>query len=127
MRISHTMLRVSDMAESIAFYTDVLGMNLLRQKDYPNAKFTVAFVGYTAFSDGPVIELTHNWGVDAYNIGDGFGHVALEVDDIYGAVESIRNQGGEVVREAGPMKDGTKVLAFVKDPTGYIIELIKAD
>jgi len=125
MRVLHTMIRVGDMDRSIRFYTDVLGMNLLRKKDYPDGKFTLAFVGYGPESEHAVIELTHNWGTDRYDLGNGFGHVALEVDDAYQACDEIKRRGGKVTREAGPMKHGTTVIAFVEDPDGYKIELIQ--
>ena len=125
MRILHTMLRVGDLQRSLDFYTNVLGMTLLRQKEYPDGKFTLAFVGYGPESEEAVLELTHNWDTDAYDLGTGFGHVALEVDDAYRACEEIRQRGGNVVREAGPMKHGTTVIAFVEDPDGYKIELIQ--
>jgi lactoylglutathione lyase len=119
------MLRVGNLDHSLAFYTDVLGMRLLRRTDYPEGKFTLAFVGYGAESAGAVIELTQNWGVDQYEIGTGYGHIALEVEDAYAACTDIRNRGGKVTREAGPMKGGTTVIAFVEDPDGYKIELIQ--
>lgn len=125
MRLLHTMLRVGNLDRSISFYTEVLGMQLLRRKDYPDGKFTLAFVGYGPESEGAVIELTHNWETDHYDIGDGFGHIALEVEDAYSACQTIRDRGGNVVREAGPMKHGTTVIAFVEDPDGYKIELIQ--
>ncbi|NEO14431.1 MULTISPECIES: lactoylglutathione lyase [unclassified Moorena] len=125
MRMLHTMLRVGNLEESIKFYCDVLGMKLLRQKDYPGGKFTLAFVGYGDESDNTVIELTYNWGVDQYNIGDAFGHIALGVDDIYQTCDQIKSLGGKVVREPGPMKHGSTVIAFVEDPSGYKIELIQ--
>ena len=125
MRMLHTMLRVGNLDESIAFYCNVLGMTLLRKKDYPGGKFTLAFVGYGEESDNTVIELTYNWGVDSYDLGDAYGHIALGVDDIYGTCEAIKAQGGRVVREPGPMKHGSTVIAFVQDPTGYKIELIQ--
>ena len=124
MRILHTMLRVGDLQRSIDFYTQVLGMTLLRQKDYPAGKFTLAFVGYGPESEQAVIELTYNWGVDHYEIGTGFGHIAIEVDDVYDAVEAIRQRGGKIIRDAGPMNAGTTIIAFVEDPDGYPIELI---
>ncbi|WP_297470728.1 lactoylglutathione lyase [Acidithiobacillus sp.] len=129
MRILHTMLRVGDLDRAIAFYTEVLGMHLLRRKDYPDGKFTLAFVGYQDESAGAVIELTYNWGVEQYDLGDGFGHIAIEVEDAAAACDGIRQRGGKVVREAGPMKHGNTVIAFVEDPDGYRIELIerKAD
>ncbi len=125
MRILHTMIRVGDLDRSIAFYTDVLGMKLLRRHDFPDGKFTLAFVGFGPESDGAVIELTHNWGVASYEIGTGFGHIALEVPDAHTACEEIRKRGGKVTRDAGPMKHGTMVIAFVEDPDGYKIELIQ--
>ncbi len=124
MRILHTMLRVGDLQRSIDFYTQVLGMKLLRQKDYPDGKFTLAFVGYGPESEQAVIELTYNWGVDHYELGTGFGHIAIEVDDVYQATEAIRQRGGRILREAGPMNAGTTIIAFVEDPDGYPIELI---
>ena len=124
MRILHTMLRVGDLQRSIDFYTQVLGMRLLRQKDYPDGKFTLAFVGYGPESEQAVIELTYNWGVDHYELGTGFGHIAIEVDDVYEAVEAIRQRGGKITRDAGPMNAGTTIIAFVEDPDGYPIELI---
>jgi len=127
MRLLHTMLRVGDLDRSLAFYTEVLGMNLLRRKDYPDGKFTLAFVGYQPESEGAVIELTHNWETSSYDLGDGYGHIALEVDDAYAACEKIKQRGGRVTREAGPMKHGQTIIAFVEDPDGYKIELIQAD
>lgn len=124
MRILHTMLRVGDLQRSIDFYTQVLGMTLLRQKDYPDGKFTLAFVGYGPETEQAVIELTYNWGVDHYELGTGFGHIAIEVDDVYEAVETIRQRGGKILRDAGPMNAGTTIIAFVEDPDGYPIELI---
>ncbi|HMV55139.1 MAG TPA: lactoylglutathione lyase [Azospira sp.] len=125
MRILHTMLRVGDLDRSIAFYTEVLGMKLLRRQDYPDGRFTLAFVGYGDEAETAVLELTHNWDTKAYELGDGFGHVALAVPDAYAASNAIRERGGKVVREAGPMKHGTTVIAFVEDPDGYKIELIQ--
>ncbi|WP_159783475.1 lactoylglutathione lyase [Sodalinema gerasimenkoae] len=125
MRLLHTMLRVGNLEESLKFYCDVLGMKLLRQKDYPGGEFTLAFVGYGDEADHSVIELTYNWGVDSYEIGDGYGHIALGVDDIYQTCDAIKQRGGKVVREPGPMKHGSTVIAFVEDPTGYKIELIQ--
>jgi len=125
MRILHTMLRVGDLARSIAFYTEILGMRELRRQDYSGGRFTLAFVGYGPESEGAVLELTHNWDTTAYEIGNGFGHVAIEVNDAHAACEQIRARGGKVVREAGPMKHGTTVIAFVEDPDGYRIELIQ--
>ena len=124
MRILHTMLRVVDLQKSIEFYTKILGMKLLRQKDYPEGKFTLAFVGYGDEKDEAVIELTHNWDTDAYELGDAFGHIAIEVDDVYKACEEMRNSGGKIIRDAGPMNAGTTIIAFVEDPDGYQIELI---
>jgi lactoylglutathione lyase len=125
MRILHTMLRVGDLEKSLAFYTEVLGMKLLRRKDYPEGKFTLAFVGYDDEEHSAVIELTHNWGVEKYELGNAFGHIAIEVEDAYAACEKIKLRGGNVVREAGPMKHGSTVIAFVEDPDGYRIELIQ--
>ncbi|EKD05938.1 lactoylglutathione lyase [Arthrospira platensis C1] len=113
------------MDESLKFYCDILGMKLLRQKDYPGGKFTLAFVGYGDEADHSVIELTYNWGVDSYNLGDGYGHIALGVDDIYSTCEQIRAAGGKISREPGPMKHGSTVIAFVEDPDGYKVELIQ--
>ncbi|EXJ12128.1 MULTISPECIES: lactoylglutathione lyase [Nitrincola] len=124
MRLLHTMLRVGNLEKSLDFYTNVLGMSLHRQKDYPEGRFTLAFVGYGDESKHSAIELTHNWDTDAYELGTGFGHVAIEVDDVYAACERIKEKGGEVVREAGPMKHGNSILAFVRDPDGYMIELL---
>jgi lactoylglutathione lyase len=125
MRILHTMLRVGDLQKSLQFYIQVLGMRLLRQMEFPDGKFTLAFVGYGDEADSAVIELTYNWDEDKYELGTGFGHIALEVDDIHAAVARIRALGGEVLREPGPMKHGTTVIAFVVDPDGYRIELIE--
>ena len=125
MRILHTMLRVADLERSLRFYTEVLGMRLLRRKDYPEGKFTLAFVGYGDETDTAVIELTHNWGVDKYELGNAFGHVAVAVDDAYKACEEVKRRGGKVTREAGPMKHGTTVIAFIEDPDAYKIELIE--
>jgi len=124
MRLLHTMLRVSDLEKSLSFYTNVLGMQVLRRKDYPDGKFTLAFVGYGDESEQTVLELTYNWDTHGYDLGNGYGHIAIEVDDVYAACDSIKAKGGEVVREAGPMKHGSSVLAFVKDPDGYMIELL---
>ncbi|KXS33089.1 MAG: Lactoylglutathione lyase [Candidatus Gallionella acididurans] len=125
MRILHTMLRVADLEKSLSFYTGVLGMKLLRRNDYPDGKFTLAFVGYTDEDRGAVIELTHNWGVGKYELGNAYGHIAIEVEDAYAACENIKQRGGKVVREAGKMKHGSTVIAFVDDPDGYKIELIQ--
>ena len=124
MRILHTMIRVGDLDRSIKFYTEVLGMKLLRKKDYPDGKFTLAFVGYGSESDNTVIELTYNWDTDQYDLGSGFGHLAIEVDDVYKATEEVRNRGGKIIRDAGPMNAGTTIIAFVEDPDGYQIELL---
>lgn len=125
MQLLHTMLRVGNLEESLKFYTEVLGMRLLRQKDYPEGKFTLAFVGYGDESDTTVLELTYNWGVTEYNLGDAYGHIAIGVDDIYGTCEEIKARGGKVSREPGPMKHGSTVIAFVQDPDGYKVELIQ--
>ena len=125
MRMLHTMLRVGNLDKSIAFYCDILGMKLLRRKDYSGGEFTLAFVGYGDEKDNTVIELTYNWGVEEYDLGKGYGHIALGVDDIYGTCDRIKSQGGKVSREPGPMKHGTTVIAFVEDPDGYKIELIQ--
>lgn len=125
MRLLHTMLRVGDLERSIAFYTEILGMRLLRRKDYPGGRFTLVFVGYGDESDSTVLELTHNWDTSSYDIGSGYGHIALGVDDIVGVCNQIRAKGGNVVREPGPMKNGTTVIAFVEDPDGYKVELIE--
>ncbi len=125
MRILHTMIRVGDLDRSIEFYADVLGMQLLRRKDYPDGKFTLAFIGYGPESEEAVIELTHNWDTKKYDLGNAFGHIAIQVDDAYAACEQIKKRGGNVVREAGPMKHGTTVIAFIEDPDGYKIERIQ--
>jgi lactoylglutathione lyase len=125
MKILHTMLRVGDLSRSIAFYTEVLGMQLRRTTDRPEQKYTLAFVGYANDPDGAELELTYNYGVDRYELGNAFGHVALEVPDAAAACESVRGKGGKVTREAGPVKGGTTVIAFVEDPDGYKIELIE--
>jgi len=124
MRLLHTMLRVGDLDRSIEFYQNVLGMKLLRRKDYPDGRFTLAFVGYGDESANTVIELTYNWDTDSYDLGEGYGHIAIEVDDVYEAVDELRNRGGKVIREAGPMNAGTTIIAFIEDPDGYPIELI---
>lgn len=126
MRLLHTMLRVGNLDRSLHFYTQVLGMRLLRKQDHPEGKFTLAFVGYGDESHHTVIELTHNWETDKYELGTAFGHIAIEVDDVYQACEKIRALGGKIIREAGPMKHGNTVLAFVEDPDGYRIELLGA-
>jgi lactoylglutathione lyase len=126
MTFLHTMIRVRDLDASLKFYQEVLGMKLLSRQDYPDGKFTLAFVGYGQSKSDPCIELTHNWGKTDYVLGDAFGHVALGVTDIYTMCEQIRSRGGRVVREPGPMKHGTTVIAFVEDPDGYKVELIQA-
>lgn len=124
MKLLHTMLRVTDLEASIEFYTDILGMNLLRRKEFPEGRFTLAFVGYGSEKENAVLELTHNWDVDHYELGDAYGHIAIGVDDVYAACERIKNNGGKVVRDAGPMKHGSTILAFVEDPDGYKVELL---
>ncbi len=125
MRLLHTMLRVGDLERSIEFYTQVLGMRLLRKSENTEYKYTLAFVGYTEESEGAVIELTYNWGVDSYDLGNAYGHIALGVDDVAATCDQIRHAGGKVTRQAGPVKGGTTVIAFVEDPDGYKIELIE--
>ena len=125
MRILHTMLRVTDLDKSIDFYTNIFGMELLRKKDFPSGKFTLAFVGYGSEEDNTVIELTHNWETDSYDMGNAFGHIAIAVEDAYKACDDITAKGGDVVRPAGPIKHGGGVIAFAKDPDGYMIELIE--
>lgn len=125
MRLLHTMLRVGNLEKSLDFYQNVLGMKLLRRKDYPEGRFTLAFVGYGDETDSTVLELTHNWDTERYDSGNAYGHIAVEVDDAYEACERVKRQGGNVVREAGPMKHGTTVIAFVEDPDGYKIEFIQ--
>ena len=125
MRILHTMLRVGNLDRSLTFYTKVLGMRLLRKNDFPEARFTLAFVGYADEADAAVLELTHNWDTSAYEVGTGFGHVAVAVDDARAACERVAGLGGKVTRPAGPMKHGTTVIAFVEDPDGYKIEFIE--
>lgn len=127
MRMLHTMLRVGNLEKSLQFYTEVLGMQLLRQKDYPEGRFTLAFVGYGPEETNTVLELTHNWDITSYDLGNGYGHIALGVTDAYAACEKIKALGGKVVREAGPMKHGTTVIAFVEDPDGYKVELIQQE
>ena len=124
MRILHTMIRSGDLERSIAFYTEIMGMKLLRQKDYPKGEFTNAFLGYGDETEQAALELTYNWGVESYDMGTGFGHIALEVDDVYEATAQIKAKGGKVIRDAGPMNAGTRIIAFVEDPDGYQIELI---
>jgi lactoylglutathione lyase len=124
MRILHTMLRTGDLDRSIQFYTEILGMKLLRRKDYPDGKFTLAFLGYGDEANHSVIELTYNWGVDRYEMGTAYGHIALEVDDVYQATAEVKNRGGKILREAGPMNAGTTIISFIEDPDGYPIELI---
>lgn len=124
MRFLHTMLRVTDLQQSIDFYTQLMGMKLLRSKDYPDGRFTLAFLGYGDEAQHTALELTHNWDTDSYELGSAFGHLAIEVEDVYAACEAIKKKGGKVVRDAGPMKHGNTVLAFVKDPDGYMIELL---
>lgn len=125
MRLLHTMLRVGNLERSIAFYTQILGMRTLRRKDFPDGRFTLAFLGYVEESEGTVLELTHNWDTESYDLGTAYGHIAIEVEDAYEACRQIKDKGGRVVREAGPMKHGQTVIAFVEDPDGYKIELIQ--
>ena len=125
MRMLHTMLRVGNLDKSLAFYQDVLGMKLLRKNDYPDGKFTLAFVGYGDEADHTVLELTHNWDTESYDLGNGYGHIAIEVEDAYAACDAVRAKGGKVTREAGPMMHGSTVIAFVQDPDGYKIEFIQ--
>lgn len=126
MRLLHTMLRVSSLQRSIDFYTKVLGMRLLRTRENPQYKYTLAFVGYSEETEGAVIELTYNWGVDSYQHGNAYGHIALAVDDVAATCEQIRQAGATVTRDAGPVKGGSTIIAFVEDPDGYKIELIQA-
>ncbi len=125
MRLLHTMLRVGNLEESLKFYCNVLGMKLLRRKDYPGGEFTLAFVGYGDESDTSVLELTYNWGKEKYDLGDAYGHIALGVDDIYATCDEVKKLGGKVTREPGPMKHGSTVIAFIEDPDGYKVELIQ--
>lgn len=127
MRILHTMIRVGNLERSLQFYTEVLGMKLLRKRDYPEGRFTLAFVGYGEETEQAVLELTHNWDTESYDLGNGYGHIAIGVDDAYKTCEDIKQRGGKVVREAGPMKGGVTVIAFVEDPDGYKVELIQQD
>ncbi|WP_273776935.1 MULTISPECIES: lactoylglutathione lyase [unclassified Acinetobacter] len=127
MRMLHTMLRVGNLERSLAFYTEVLGMRLLRKRDYEEGRFTLAFVGYGDEDSTTVLELTHNWDTESYDLGNGYGHIAIAVEDAYQACEEIKARGGKVVREAGPMKGGVTVIAFVEDPDGYKVELIQQD
>jgi lactoylglutathione lyase len=124
MRMLHTMIRVKDLESSLKFYCEILGMKLLRKRDFTEGKFTLAFVGFSGEKDSTVLELTHNWDVEDYDHGNAYGHIAISVDDVYAACRRIREMGGNVVRDAGPMKGGTTVLAFVEDPDGYKIELL---
>ncbi|PLA75496.1 lactoylglutathione lyase [Hydrogenovibrio sp. SC-1] len=126
MRLLHTMLRVGDLDKSIQFYTEVLGMTLLRRKEYPEGEFTLAFLGYGNEADNTVLELTYNWGQSQYDLGEGYGHIAIEVEDVYQAADAIQAAGGKILRPAGPMNAGTTIIAFVEDPDGYQIELIGA-
>jgi len=125
MRLMHTMLRVTNLDRALGFYCDVLGMNLIRRKDYPEGRFTLAFVGYGPETDSTVLELTHNWDTDAYEMGGAYGHIAIGVDDVYATCDRIRERGGKIVREAGPMKGGRTVIAFVEDPDGYKVEILQ--
>ena len=125
MRIMHTMLRVSDLERSLAFYINVLGMKVLRRKEYPDGKFTLAFVGYGDEADNAVLELTHNWDTPSYDLGNAYGHIAIEVPNANEACDQVKKRGGKVIREAGPMKHGNTVIAFVEDPDGYKIEFIE--
>jgi len=118
------MLRVGDQDKSIKFYTEILGMKVLRQKEYPDGEFTNTFIGYGDESENAAIELTYNWGTDKYDLGTGYGHIAIEVDDVYAATDRIRQAGGKIIRDAGPMNAGTTVIAFVEDPDGYQIEIL---
>ena len=127
MRLLHTMLRVGNLEKSIEFYTNVMGMQLLRQKEYPKGEFTLAFLGYGSEEENTVLELTYNWGVDSYDLGTGYGHIAVEVPDVYAAAEAVKQNGGKIIREAGPMNAGTTIIAFAEDPDGYQIEFIGAD
>lgn len=125
MRMMHTMLRVTDLDRALGFYVDVLDMKLIRRKDYPEGRFTLAFVGYGDESASTVLELTHNWDTNAYDLGSAYGHIAIGVDDVYQTCDRIRERGGKIVRDAGPMKGGRTVIAFVEDPDGYKVELLQ--
>lgn len=127
MRLLHTMLRVGNLEKSIEFYTKVMGMELLRQKEYPKGEFTLAFLGYGNEEENTVLELTYNWGVDSYDLGSGYGHIAVEVPDVYKAADAVKENGGKIIREAGPMNAGKTIIAFAEDPDGYQIEFIGAD
>ncbi|MBF6057329.1 MULTISPECIES: lactoylglutathione lyase [Thiomicrorhabdus] len=127
MRLLHTMLRVGNLEKSIQFYTEVLGMKLLRQKDYPQGEFTLAFLGYGNEDENTVLELTYNWGVEKYDLGNAYGHIAIEVPDVYKAADDVKKMGGKILREAGPMNAGSTIIAFVEDPDGYQIEFIGED
>lgn len=127
MKLLHTMLRVGDLDKSVTFYTELLGMELLRKSDFPGGRFTLAFLGYGSEKENTVLELTHNWDTSSYEVGDAYGHIAIGVDDVYKTCEHIKSQGGAVVREAGPMMHGSTVLAFVEDPDGYKIELLSLE
>jgi lactoylglutathione lyase len=122
----HTMLRVADLGRSLSFYTEVLGMNLLRREEYPEGKFTLVFLGYGDESSSAVLELTYNWGVDSYDLGTAYGHIAIEVEDVYRSTDQIRRLGGKILRDAGPMSAGTAIISFIEDPDGYPVELIGA-
>ena len=125
MRVLHTMLRVGNLEKSLHFYEDIMGMKLLRKEDYPEYKFTLAFVGYGDESDTAVIELTHNWDTESYDLGNAYGHIAIGVEDVYKICDRIKESGGNVVREAGPMQGGNTIIAFVEDPDGYKVELLE--
>lgn len=127
MRLLHTMLRVGNLEKSIEFYTKVMGMELLRQKEYPKGEFTLAFLGYGNEEENTVLELTYNWGVESYDLGSGYGHIAVEVPDVYKAADAVKENGGKIIREAGPMNAGKTIIAFAEDPDGYQIEFIGAD
>lgn len=127
MRLLHTMLRVGNLEKSIEFYTEVLGMQLIRQKDYPKGEFTLAFLGYGSEEENTVLELTYNWGTESYELGNAYGHIAIEVPDVYATADAIKKAGGKIIREAGPMNAGTTIIAFAEDPDGYQIEFIGED